>query len=118
MAAYNATKAAVISLSGTLAGEFADTHIQVSCAMPGFFRSNLLATLRAPGTERGVARRLLEQSPHSAIEAGHAILSGAANGKFYIIWPREYSLFWRLKRLSPLLFLRETQKLAKTQLAE
>ena len=34
------------------------------------------------------------------------------------LWPREYWLFWRLKRLSPLLFLRQTQKVTKAQLTE
>jgi NAD(P)-dependent dehydrogenase (short-subunit alcohol dehydrogenase family) len=117
MAAYNVTKAGVISLSETLAGEVADTGIQVSCAMPGFFRSNLLGTSRAPASERAVARRLLGDARYSAMEAAQAILSGVADSKLYIVWPREYWLFWRLKRLSPLLFLSQTQKVARAQFA-
>lgn len=118
MAAYNVTKAGVITLSETLAGEIADTGIQISCAMPGFFRSNLLGTLRAPQSERAIARRLLEHSQHDATEVSHAILSRVAAGKLYIVWPHEYWLLWRLKRLAPLLFLRETQKLTKAQFTE
>jgi len=38
-----------------------------------------------------------------------------ADGRLYIVWPREYWLFWRLKRLSPLLFLSQTQKVARAQ---
>jgi NAD(P)-dependent dehydrogenase (short-subunit alcohol dehydrogenase family) len=117
MAAYNVTKAGVISLSETLAGGVSNTGIQVSCAMPGFFRSNLLDTLRAPGGERAVARRLLEHSQHDATEAAHAILSGAADRRLYIVWPREVWLFWRLKRLSPPLFLSQTRKVARAQFA-
>lgn len=37
MAPYNVTKAGVISLSETMAGELDGSGLQVSCAMPGFF---------------------------------------------------------------------------------
>ncbi len=74
IAAYNVTKEGVISLSGTLAGEVADSGIEVSCVMPGFFRSNHPGTLRAPAGERAAARRLLEHSRHDATETAHAIL--------------------------------------------
>ena len=115
MGAYNVTKAGVISLSETLAGEVADAGIQVSCAMPGFFRSGLLDTMRAPQRERVIARRLMENSGHDAMEAAHAILSGVSDGKLYIVWPGEYSVLWRVKRLLPLWFLSQTRKLTESQ---
>ena len=115
MGAYNVTKAGVISLSETLAGEVADAGIQVSCAMPGFFRSGLLDTMRAPQGERVIARRLMENSGHDAMEAAHAILSGVSDGKLYIVWPGEYSVLWRVKRLLPLWFLSQTRKLTESQ---
>jgi NAD(P)-dependent dehydrogenase (short-subunit alcohol dehydrogenase family) len=116
MAPYNVTKAAVISLSETLAGEVADAGIQISCAMPGFFRSNLLRSLRAPRSERALGHRLLELASHDAAQAAAAILAGVAEGKLYIVWPGEYALLWRLKRLAPRLFLYETRKLTAAQL--
>jgi NAD(P)-dependent dehydrogenase (short-subunit alcohol dehydrogenase family) len=116
MAPYNVTKAGVISLSETLAGEVAEAGIQVSCAMPGFFRSNLLRSLRAPQGERALGRQLLDHAAHDATEAAEAILEGVAGGSLYILWPREYALLWRLKRLAPRLFLYETRKLTEAQL--
>ncbi len=115
MGAYNVTKAGVISLSETLAGEVAEDGIQVSCAMPGFFRSGLLETMRAPPRERAIAHHLMENSGHDAMEAAHAILAGAANGRLYIVWPGEYSVLWRVKRLLPLWFLSQTRKLTDLQ---
>jgi NAD(P)-dependent dehydrogenase (short-subunit alcohol dehydrogenase family) len=54
MSAYNATKAAVISLSETLAAETGGTGIQISCAILGFFRSHLAeGVARSPGRARG-----------------------------------------------------------------
>ena len=117
MSAYNATKAAVISLSETLAAETGDTGIQISCAILGFFRSHLAAGLRAPPAEREVARRLLKGGSHSAGEAAEAILAGVEERRLYIVWPREYRIFWRLKRLAPMLFLNEISKLTRAELA-
>lgn len=47
MAAYNATKAAVVSLSETLENELAPFNIGVSVVCPSFFRTNLGANMRS-----------------------------------------------------------------------
>jgi NAD(P)-dependent dehydrogenase (short-subunit alcohol dehydrogenase family) len=109
MAAYNVTKAGVISLSETLASELGGTGIQVSCAMPGFFRTHLLDTLRAPPQENAMAHRLMDNARHDPADAAQAILAAAAKGDLYIVWPREYRLVWRLKRYFPMWFLRRVQ---------
>ncbi len=57
----------------------------------------------------------MEESGHDATEAAHAILSGTAEGTLYIVWPREYGLLRRIKRLLPLWFLGRTQKLTESQ---
>lgn len=90
MASYNATKSAVIALSETLAAELAGSGVQVSAAMPGFFSTYLLDTMRAPP-------------------------DAAADGKLHIVWPREYRLAWRLKRLFPAWFV---SRIAKLRTAE
>ena len=48
MVSYNATKAAVVSISETLVNELRPIGTQVSVVMPSFFRSSLLETLRGP----------------------------------------------------------------------
>jgi NAD(P)-dependent dehydrogenase (short-subunit alcohol dehydrogenase family) len=117
MSAYNATKAAVISLSETLAAEWSSTGVQVSVAMPGFFRTRLLETLRAPAEASGLARRLMHGSRHEASAAARAILGAAADRNLHIVWPREYRWAWRLKRFFPLWFLRRLETLQDAQLA-
>ena len=116
MAAYNVTKAGVIALSETLAAEFAGTGIQVSCAMPGFFRTHLLDTLRAPADERALAHQLMDGSGHDADEAAAALLGAAAAREVYVIWPPEYRIAWRLKRWFPRWFLRRVQAFLEIQL--
>jgi NAD(P)-dependent dehydrogenase (short-subunit alcohol dehydrogenase family) len=117
MSAYNATKAAVISLSETLAAELSGTGVQVSVAMPGFFRTSLLETLRAPPEASGLARRLMQGSRYDARAAARAILAAAAERKLYVVWPREYLWAWRLKRFFPLWFLSRLETLRDAQLA-
>jgi NAD(P)-dependent dehydrogenase (short-subunit alcohol dehydrogenase family) len=116
MAAYNVTKAAVISLSETLAAELGGTGIQVSCAMPGFFRTHLLDTMRASADELAMAHKLMDNSGHDAAEAAQAILGAAARGDLYVVWPREYRLLWRLKRYFPMWFLKRVQGFRDSQI--
>jgi NADP-dependent 3-hydroxy acid dehydrogenase YdfG len=115
MSAYNATKAAVIALSETLSAELAGTQVQVTVAMPGFFRTNLLDRLRAPPAERQMAHRLMDHSKYGAADAATALLTAAARGQLYVVWPREYAIAWRLKRWFPRWFLRRVQALRDAQ---
>ncbi len=115
MAAYNATKAAVIALSETLVSELAGTGIQVTVAMPGFFRTHLLDHMRAPPEESRLAHGLMDSSGHDPDEAARALLAAAAAGATYVVWPQEYRLAWRLKRWFPRWFLRRVQALRDAQ---
>jgi NAD(P)-dependent dehydrogenase (short-subunit alcohol dehydrogenase family) len=116
MSAYNATKAAVISLTETLAAELAGTSVQASVAMPGFFSTHLLSTMRAPAEQRAMAQRLMQGSGEDATSAARAILGAAAHGRLHIVWPGKYRLAWRLKRLFPAWFVRRVARLRAPQL--
>jgi NAD(P)-dependent dehydrogenase (short-subunit alcohol dehydrogenase family) len=111
MSAYNATKAAVISLTETLSAELEGTGIQASVAMPGFFSTHLLATMRAPNEQRAMAQRIMQSSGEDATSAARAILGAAAGGRLHIVWPGKYRLAWRLKRLFPAWFVRRVAKM-------
>jgi NAD(P)-dependent dehydrogenase (short-subunit alcohol dehydrogenase family) len=115
MSAYNATKAAVISLTETLAAELAGTGIQASVAMPGFFSTHLLSTMRAPAEQRAMAQRIMQSSGEDATTAARAILAAAASGRLHIVWPGKYRLAWRMKRLFPAWFVRRIAQMRATQ---
>jgi NAD(P)-dependent dehydrogenase (short-subunit alcohol dehydrogenase family) len=115
MSAYNATKAGVIALSETLASELAGTGLQVSCAMPGFFRTHLLDHMRAPPEENRLAHRIMDNSGHDPDEAALALLGAAADGALYVVWPPEYRWAWRLKRWFPRWFLKRVQSFRDAQ---
>jgi short-subunit dehydrogenase len=104
--AYSASKAAVISLSEALAQEQCEHGIQVSVAMPGFFRTHLMDRARAPAATLELARKLIRASNLEADEVAREILGRAAGGRTYVVLPRQYRFLWRFKRFAPARFQR------------
>jgi NADP-dependent 3-hydroxy acid dehydrogenase YdfG len=105
MAPYNATKAAVLSLSETLAAELRGGGTQVCCVLPYFFTSDLLESFRAPPHTRETARALMQAANSSAADVAGEILHSAGRGKVHIVLSGRARWLWRLKRWLPSQFL-------------
>jgi NAD(P)-dependent dehydrogenase (short-subunit alcohol dehydrogenase family) len=106
MASYNASKAAVVALTETLAAEHGDDGIRALVAMPGFFPTRLLDTMRAPPDALGFARRMMERSGYTAERVALEILTAAARGRLHVVTPKGYARLWLFKRLAPARFVR------------
>ncbi len=106
MAAYNASKAAVVALSETLHQELAPAGVQVAVAMPGFFRTRLMEHSRAPADLRAAAGRLMDRSSMDAAGVAGEILVRAAAGELHLVLPADYRWLWRFKRMAPRRFMR------------
>jgi short-subunit dehydrogenase len=106
MGAYNASKAAVVALTETLVQELDGTGVRAAVAMPGFFPTNLLATMRAPARTVAFARELMARSDYTAERAAADMLAACARGDVYIVLPAPYVTLWRLKRWLPRYFAR------------
>ncbi|MEI8296527.1 MAG: SDR family NAD(P)-dependent oxidoreductase [Pseudomonadota bacterium] len=106
MAAYNASKAAVVALTETLAAEHADDGIRALVAMPGFFPTRLLDTMRGPAAALGFAQRMMQRSGYTAERVALEILAAAAAGRLHIVTPKAYARLWLFKRLAPAHFVR------------
>ncbi|MGA0707999.1 MAG: SDR family NAD(P)-dependent oxidoreductase [Steroidobacteraceae bacterium] len=106
MSPYNVSKAGVISLSETLDQEHREQGVQVTAAMPGFFRTNLLDTARASADELAVARKIMNASNLEASPVALEILLRAARGERYVVLPTQYRYLWRFKRFLPAVFQR------------
>lgn len=104
--AYSASKAAVVALSEALFQELAEQHVQVAVAMPGFFRTRLMETARAPADARDFAARLMERSNLGADAVAREIIAKAAGGAMHIVLPGRYRWLWRFKRFAPGFFQR------------
>jgi short-subunit dehydrogenase len=106
MIAYNATKAAVLSLSETLLNELRGVGTQVSVVMPTYFESNLLESFRGSNQAREQAAELIRNAGYATVDVARDVLVEASKGELYILLPRATRALWRKKRWMPERFLR------------
>ena len=86
MASYNAVKAAVVALTETAGHELASHGITAHAVCPGFFRTNLLDSMRGADKALGhVVGRLVTESPISAEDIAAAVLAGLDAGEELIV---------------------------------
>ena len=107
MGSYNATKAAVLSLSETLSSELRSANVQVSVVMPTYFKTDLLASVRGPERFRAAAEQRMNRSAYPVTAVAHDVLTLAGEGKLYILLPKESRKMWRMKRWMPEWFLKK-----------
>lgn len=105
LAAYSATKAAVISLSESLSGELQGSGVGVSVACPMFFQTRLVEGGRfADPALKALGAELFAASRQSAGDIAKACLSAVERGQLYVLPSLEGRLLWRFKRLLPRAF--------------
>ena len=107
MAAYNASKAALISLSETLRMELNDDGIGVTVACPSFFDTDLHLSLQTPNPEmKLVVEKLIKRSGFTAEQIADDILHAVDKQQFLVLsQPQSKRLYW-LKRFSQRLYVR------------
>lgn len=117
MSSYNASKAAVVSLSETLRLELADDNINVSVLCPGFFKTNLGSSLRTqlPTMEK-LLGKLFDKSPINAAQVADIAYQGESKKQFLLLTHQQGKRLYQLKRLLPLhwyfkLVLKQTHRL-------
>jgi NAD(P)-dependent dehydrogenase (short-subunit alcohol dehydrogenase family) len=101
MSAYNASKAAVISLSETLMQEYGAYGVHTMAVMPAFFRTNIVANGRGPARVQEAAQKLVAGSGIEASEVAEAVLMAASRGRTHLVYPPKYHRLWWLKRFMP-----------------
>lgn len=117
MASYNATKAAVISLSETLRFELFP-HIGVSVACPSFFKTALMQTSNALGPASGstapqmqrIVHRLMDTAAVTAEQVAADIYDAVMRNRFLVITHPDAKQRYHLKRLAPALYFKLAQK--------
>lgn len=112
MAAYNVSKAAVVSLSETLFGELLADGVGVSVICPEFFPTNLLEKSRFIDPEaHKFALKAFERSSFTAEDVARAALEAMTKKQLYVILPRAARMRWYMKRWRPQWFHRKVADL-------
>jgi NAD(P)-dependent dehydrogenase (short-subunit alcohol dehydrogenase family) len=119
MASYNATKAAVISLSESLRHEVEPHGVGVSAVCPSFFKTNLIATSRQASPEQGdepapqmdrIVQRLMDKSAVTADSVAGDIFDAVRDKRFLVLVNADDKRQVLLKRASPEFYFRMVQK--------
>ena len=105
MGPYNVTKAGVVALSETLAGELAGTGVGVTVLCPTFFRTNIARSGR-DHTTRGMKAidKLMDRARIQAPDVARIALAAADHGDLYALPHADGRWMWRAKRLAPGVF--------------
>jgi NAD(P)-dependent dehydrogenase (short-subunit alcohol dehydrogenase family) len=106
-AAYNASKFAVRGFTEALRQELAQTHIGVSCVIPGGVKTNIMATSRYYPTDNEAAtheefvRRFEQYAALTSAEAAAIILRGVLRNRAHILVGRDARMLALFQRLLP-----------------
>ena len=114
MAAYNVSKAGVVSLSETLAAELAGTGIAVTLLCPTFVKTNIFDGNLIESGAAELARRLARIVGFSADRVARTTLDAHDKGRLYVMPQVDAQLLWRIKRLLPAPYTRAAGLLGRT----
>jgi NAD(P)-dependent dehydrogenase (short-subunit alcohol dehydrogenase family) len=106
MAAYNVSKAGMLSLSESLYTELKPHGVGVTVVCPVFFKTNLLKNSEfMPESSQRIAARYMEKAGFSADDVAEQAMKAMAKKKLFLLMGRKVHMFWRTKRWFPTWFL-------------
>ncbi|MDC0713326.1 SDR family oxidoreductase [Stigmatella sp. ncwal1] len=102
MSSYNATKAAVVSLSETLQNELHRHGIAVSVICPAFFKTHLGDSMRTTHPKfQAILGKLFDRSKITADHVAEEIFTAVKKRSFLVLPHAESRKIWRMKRFLP-----------------
>ena len=106
MAAYNVSKAGVLSLSETLAAELSGTGITVTVLCPTFVKTNIVDSGRISPESAELASKLMRWTGISPDRVARACLDANDRGDLYCMPQLDAKIGWNIKRLAPTAYTR------------
>lgn len=116
MAAYNVSKAGVLSLSETLAAELAGTPVRVTVLCPTFVKTNILESGRISEQSSELAGKLMRWTGLSAEKVARTCLDAHDRGELYCMPQIDAKIGWNAKRLAPQTYTRVTGLVSRINL--
>jgi NAD(P)-dependent dehydrogenase (short-subunit alcohol dehydrogenase family) len=105
MAAYNVSKAGVLSLSETLAAELAGSGVKVTVLCPTFVKTNIVTNGRINAKASSAASRLM-QFGMSPGKVARICLDTHDRGGLYVMPQLDAKVGWQIKRTLPQTYTR------------
>jgi NAD(P)-dependent dehydrogenase (short-subunit alcohol dehydrogenase family) len=106
MAAYNVSKAGVLSLSETLAAELSGTGINVTVLCPTFVKTNIIEAGRITQQSTQLADRLMRWTGFSPERVARTCLDTNDRGGLYCMPQPDARIGWGIKRFTPTVYTR------------
>ncbi|OBF76534.1 short-chain dehydrogenase [Mycobacterium sp. 852002-51613_SCH5001154] len=106
MAAYNVSKAGVLSLSETLAAELAGTGVKVTVLCPTFVKTNIVESGRISEESSQLANTLMRWTGFSADKVARICLDAHDRGELYCMPQLDAKIGWSIKRMAPQAYTR------------
>lgn len=105
MAAYNVSKAGVLSLSETLAAEMSGTGVNVTVLCPTFVKTNIVESGRINQKASDAASRLMKFGM-SPSKVARICLDTHDRGGLYVMPQFDAKVGWQIKRTAPQVYTR------------
>ncbi len=106
MAAYNVSKAGVLSLSETLAAELSGTAVKVTVLCPTFVKTNIVESGRISAQSSEFAAKLMRWTGFSPAKVARICLDAHDRGELYCMPQFDAKIGWNVKRLVPQTYTR------------
>jgi len=106
MAAYNVSKAGVLSLSETLAAELSGTGVNVTVLCPTFVKTNIVEAGRITDKSTQMADRLMRWIGFSPERVARMCLDTMDRGGLYCMPQPDARIGWGIKRFTPTVYTR------------
>ncbi|RDH76083.1 SDR family NAD(P)-dependent oxidoreductase [Mycolicibacterium moriokaense] len=106
MAAYNVSKAGVLSLSETLAAELSGTGVNVTVLCPTFVKTNIVEAGRITDKSTTVADQLMRWTGFSPERVVRSCLDTLDRGGLYCMPQPDARIGWGIKRFTPTVYTR------------
>jgi NAD(P)-dependent dehydrogenase (short-subunit alcohol dehydrogenase family) len=106
MAAYNVSKAGVLSLSETLAAEMSGTGVNVTVLCPTFVKTNIVESGRITDKSTQMADRLMRWIGFSPERVARMCLDTMDRGGLYCMPQPDARIGWSIKRFTPTAYTR------------
>ena len=115
MAAYNVSKAGVLSLSETLAAELSGTGVNVTVLCPTFVKTNIVESGRITAQSTDLANTLMRWTGYSPARVARMCLDTHDRGGLYCMPQLDARIGWGIKRFAPAVYTRTVGLVARIQ---